>query len=40
MRAIGSDAALAEVSIDERGVVAVRNEADFLAVGLFGHRKP
>src|ERR1019366_1608601 len=33
------DALLAEVGIDERGVVTVRDEADLLAVGLFGHRQ-
>ena len=39
LRLLRRDAALAEIGIDERRVVAVGDEADLLAIGLGGHRQ-
>src|SRR5579864_436378 len=39
-RASWGDASLAKVGIYKRCVVAIGNEADLLAVGLFGNRQP
>src|ERR1700733_2810943 len=39
LRLLWSDAALAEVGIDEGRIIAIRDEANFLAIWLGGHRQ-